>query len=752
MREEFNKILYFRDPKVEALPLKGLLQDKIPAFEICNVGLQEDFMPLLKKVQARIILADHSLSSSSKIGAVLKKIQEVDKSISFILITEQDSEDFAIDLVKKGAAEYIFRDRLKKLPLLIDLYQEKKQGIFKVLVENSSDVTIILSPQGRNTYISPSVERVLGYSQKEALELDFYNMLSATEKEKVQEAVAIALEMPGVSGPAVELCLQRKEGRLVCIEATLTNLLEVSGIDGIAINARDITEYKLAKDAIIESEEKYRSFFMNSMDGVLVTVTDGDILAANPAACRMFQMTEEEICKKGRLGLVDPKDTRVKQALKKRKLKGNVQAELTFLRKDGSKFPGEITSSVYIDAHSDNRTSMIIRDLSEKKKAEDERKFQAELLDKIGQSVIATDTDGVINYWNNSATEMFGWERDEVLGKNILDFAPSNQSPEMAEKVMDVLRQGKTWAGEIKVKRKNGEEFPAFVTEAPVYDSAGELKGLVGISTDISGQKKTESTLRELNKSLESYTQELITANKGLEQFSFIVSHNLRAPVANLLGLRDIILQKDQPGEVKERFLTELFSNITRLDKIIEDLNNILRSKTAVSEKKENVNFSKLVDFILSSISHLVKKEEVQIITDFTEWEEFSTVKSYMHSIFYNLIFNSIKYRKPGQPPIVQVTSRRENAKLILSFKDNGLGIDVKNKGDQMFRLYKRFHHHVEGKGMGLFMVKTQIELLGGEISVISEENNGTEFIIEFKENLNNRIIENEKAGEIYSC
>lgn len=751
MRREFNTILYLRDPNVEELPLQGLLKDKNPDYEICNVSLEDKFIPILKKVQARVILADHSSDSSSKVRKALKKAMKVDKSIPFVLITDLESEDEAIDLVGKGASEYIFKDRLKKLPLLLEVYQEKNEGKFKVLVENSSDATIILSPDGRNTYVSPSINKVLGYSPEEALKIDFYALLNAKEKKKIQEAVAIALEMPGVSLQGIEVCAQRKDGSIVCLEVTLINLLEVSGVHGIAINLRDITEYLLAQEAIKESEEKYRSFFMNSMDGVLVTVTDGNILAANPAACRMFQMTEEEICEKGRFGLVDPKDVRVKEAIEERKLNGKVKAEITFVRKDGSKFPGEITSSVYIDSNKKNRTSMIIRDLSEKKLAEEEIKFQIDLLDKIGQAVYATDADGNVNYWNQSASKIYGWSKEEALGKNILDFTSFGKIKEKCKSIKEVLKTGNTWVGEVNAIRKDCKEFPSYVTETPVYNSKRELKGFLTISTDITEQKKSENKLRELNGNLEKYTVELINANKGLEQFSFIVSHNLRAPVANLLGLKSLFLQKSHPEEVRKRFLSELFDNIDRLDKIIEDLNSILKSKMEISEKKENILFAELVENVTASINHLIIKEKVQVITDFSEAEGFSTVKSYMHSIFYNLIFNSIKYRKPEVVPTIQVTSWRENGSLMLSFKDNGLGMDLENKADQIFRLYKRFHHHVEGKGMGLFMVKTQVEMLGGEISVISEENNGTEFILEFKENPTNRIKEDEEAGEIYS-
>ena len=103
-----------------------------------------------------------------------------------------------------------------------------------------------------------------------------------------------------------------------------------------------------------------------------------------------------------------------------------------------------------------------------------------------------------------------------------------------------------------------------------------------------------------------------------------------------------------------------------------------------------------------------------------------------MHSIFFNLIFNSIKYRQLDTTPVIKIKSELIEGKIKISFKDNGIGIDLTKYGDKIFGLYKRFHFHVEGKGIGLFMVKTQIETLGGTIGVESKQGEGTGFIIEF--------------------
>ncbi|MGB7843579.1 MAG: ATP-binding protein, partial [Salinimicrobium sp.] len=140
----------------------------------------------------------------------------------------------------------------------------------------------------------------------------------------------------------------------------------------------------------------------------------------------------------------------------------------------------------------------------------------------------------------------------------------------------------------------------------------------------------------------------------------------------------------------------------------------------------------------------------VEIITDFSALPEITSVKSYLHSIFYNIISNSIKYRQALKQPVIKISSKIDDDQVVFIFEDNGLGMDLDKKADQIFGLYKRFHNHVEGKGMGLFMVKTQVESLGGKITVESEQNKGSRFIIKFKNDRNSTTRKNEEATTLH--
>lgn len=246
----------------------------------------------------------------------------------------------------------------------------------------------------------------------------------------------------------------------------------------------------------------------------------------------------------------------------------------------------------------------------------------------------------------------------------------------------------------------------------------------------LSHQNISERKFAELERI--KITGDLIQRNHDLVQFAYIVSHNLRAPVANIIGASSALNSFSLDVEEKELLSQGIYDSVTRLDEVIKDLSNVLQIKSKLRETEEKVRFSELVEDITISIKNLIEKENIQILCDFSEIDEFVTIKSYLYSIFYNLITNSIKYRQQQIAGIIIIKSYLTNNKIVLTFLDNGMGIDLSKRKDQIFGLYKRFHHHIEGKGTGLFMVKTQVETLGGSIDIESTVNKGTEFKIEF--------------------
>lgn len=273
-----------------------------------------------------------------------------------------------------------------------------------------------------------------------------------------------------------------------------------------------------------------------------------------------------------------------------------------------------------------------------------------------------------------------------------------------------------------------------------VVNKNNESIGVILTLNDITEKKRSELERDRM-------TADLVQRNKDLEQFTYIVSHNLRAPVANIRGLSNLLngFGADDQADTAAA-LQALSYSINNLDKVIIDLNNILQIGKQVNEQIEIISLPDLVEEIKSGIHEMIRKNKAHITYDFKAVDELYTLKGYMYSIFQNLVINSIKFKQPGVNPHIEISSAIVGDSIHLCFKDNGKGIDLVKNTPHLFGLYKRFDTSVEGKGMGLFIVKLQTESLGGVVNVKSEPKKGTEFILEFPIKLkNNKVIPDAK-------
>jgi len=345
------------------------------------------------------------------------------------------------------------------------------------------------------------------------------------------------------------------------------------------------------------------------------------------------------------------------------------------------------------------------------------------ILESIGDGFITVDREWRVTYWNKMAELFAKVDRTDILGKVMWDVVPQLIESPLYVPFHKAMLTGTVQQVEALYKLTN-RWYDNTVFPSPT--------GLTIYFRDITERKESDLKLMELNEELRRYTSELIIANKELEQFSYIISHNLRAPVATIKGLLDAMNDVSNPEEVKATLRELLSSSVHALDDVITDLNSILKVKTELNERKERVVFEELIATIKTSIHNRIREEDVTIITDFAEIDALFTLKSYLHSIFYNLILNSIKYRQPDHSPVIRIRSAIEGDHLVLYFSDNGMGIDLTKGSNEIFGLYKRFHTHKEGKGLGLFMVKSQMTTLGGSIKVKSKVNSGTEFKLLF--------------------
>jgi PAS domain S-box-containing protein len=262
---------------------------------------------------------------------------------------------------------------------------------------------------------------------------------------------------------------------------------------------KEISEFKLIEKGLMESEERYRLLFENTGEAILLTNPDGQIYSSNPEACRIFGMSEEEICNLGRTGVVDLNDPNLEPALNERKITGKSKTELCLFRKNGTKFPAEVTSNIFTDASGNQRTSMIIRDISERSKAEKELRLQSEIMKNITEGInLIRYEDGFIVFTNQKFDEMFGYGHGELIGKHVSILnAPDGKSPEeIKQDIVDTLNIMGEWHGEILNIKKNGDQFWCYVNVS-VFDHHDHGKVFLSVHTDITERKKAEEAIRE---------------------------------------------------------------------------------------------------------------------------------------------------------------------------------------------------------------------------------------------------------------
>jgi PAS domain S-box-containing protein len=333
--------------------------------------------------------------------------------------------------------------------------------------------------------------------------------------------------------------------------------------------------------------------------------------------------------------------------------------------------------------------------------------------------------DGFFKKINPAVSKLLGYTNEELFSKPINEFIYIDDRDFTA-----------------KVRRELTKNKPLLNFENRYVTKSGEIVWLSWTSMPIVGEKLVYAIAKNIthNKKLEEERNLLLTKftkiNKDLKKLSYTSSHDLRSPVNNLLSIFSLLdVSKIEDTETLQ-FIEMLKSTSESLKLALNDYVDILTLKDNAIAQVEELDLNESLKVVMRSISSLIQNSKVIIHANFSEFEKINFNKTYLESIFLNLITNSIKYAKPGCSPIIFVHSRKINGTEQLIFSDNGIGFDMNLVKDKVFGLHQKFHNHIDSKGIGLYLVNNHITSLGGKIEVESEINEGTTFIISFKNEL----------------
>lgn len=373
-----------------------------------------------------------------------------------------------------------------------------------------------------------------------------------------------------------------------------------------------------------------------------------------------------------------------------------------------------------------------IQDITRQKQEEQRLRLLETVITQSKDAVMITDINTSksaipnILFVNAAFTDITGYDAEEVQGKSLEILFGSNSDILEFEKLKKAIHEHKVCFIETISYKKNGEEFWIDFSMIPVTNKDGEHSHWISIQRDI-----TDDKIKEKEK--EQLIRELTQNNKDLKQFSYITSHNLRAPLSNLTGLlaliEDITIEDIELKEIINGFSKSTYL----LNETINDLVKVIIIKDSPSVQKEDVFIKDIFENVFNQLSFIIQTNEPIIKIDLDEVPVLDVNKSYLESIFLNLLTNALKYRDPKRQLKLNITTKVVDKKLVITFKDNGIGIDLDKNKNKIFGLYQCFHNYPDSKGFGLYLVKSQVESMGGTISVTSKVGIGTTFTIIFE-------------------
>ncbi len=406
-------------------------------------------------------------------------------------------------------------------------------------------------------------------------------------------------------------------------------------------------------------------------------------------------------------------------------------------------------------------------DVSERVAARQEEYKLTTMLDNSSDFIGMATPEGQAMYVNSAGLEMVGLVASHPVSElKIADFFFEEDLAFVQETILPTVMEKGVWVGEYQFRHfRTGRAIPVlynlFAVNDPVTD---ELLGLATITIDISERKQREAELQRYQEKLALTNQELAVINEemvaineelsatntdlvhtneqlervnaDLDNFVYAASHDLKAPISNIKGLLALLEQHLSPDSLAstrtQKVLRMMEASVARFMRTIADLSDVARLQRKDQEPEAMIDLEAVISDVLLDIAPAIKEANAQINTNVTGCGPIRFTPKNLRSVVYNLLSNAVKYRDPQRRPVVRVRCEATTEYQVLTVADNGLGIDL-TENRQLFGLFRRFHSHVEGTGIGLYMVKKIVENAGGSIHVESAVGVGTTFTVRFK-------------------
>lgn len=488
---------------------------------------------------------------------------------------------------------------------------------------------------------------------------------------------------------------------------------------------KDATEEEERIIALEETAQKFSSVFSSANDAIIIIDTNtGYITDCNNRTFELTGYSDKELIGFHNSMLFPVEKRKEIQFYLKNKIKLNTYflKETAICTKNKSNIPVQVASGKKFIIDNQSCLVCFFRDISKRKSDEAYMNMLSLAVSETTDSIIIADPKGKTVWANKAYLELTGFSLKDIVGHT-----PGflSKGPETDQYTTDLMRQAIQEQKNVKVTilnyKKNKEKYWYDLNINPVFNKENTLINYIGVGRDITIQKEKEL---ELHKLLEVTNDQ----NNKLFNFAHIVSHNIRSHTSNLQMVLDVIENTDNTNE-KLAFIDMFKEGTEKLSETIENLNEVITIQKNICIKKTIINLKSEIDKIATPFGN-----KIAITHSIPPHLNLNVIPSYLENILQSILSNAIKYQSPLRNPKLEISHETKNGFHVIHFKDNGLGINIKKNKHKLFGMYKTFHGNEDAKGIGLFIIKNQIEAMNGKIEVESEEGLGSTFKLYFNE------------------
>lgn len=591
----------------------------------------------------------------------------------------------------------------------------------RMVLETADEAYIEMDEEGRIREWNPKAEAIFGWSRSEALASTVVDTIIPPD---LRDSYRVGMNrfLATGEGPALgkrlEMSALHRDGRTFPVELNISPIQEGAGYRFSAF-IQDITERK-------KSEERFRGLLESAPDAMVIVNREGTMVLVNSQTEKLFNYSREDLIGKP-VEILVPNRFREGHPGHRRHYFEDPKAramgsglELYGRRRDGSEFPVEISLSP-MQTRDETLVSSAIRDVTDRKKAE-ELKFQlASIVDSSDDAIIGKTLEGIIISWNKGAERIFGYNAAETRGKPISMLLPPGRVGE-EPKILERLMAGeRAETFEAVRRRKDGQDIDVSVTISPILDSRGQVVGASKVARDISDRKRVEKALAKAKEAAEM-------ASREYEAFSYSVAHDLRAPLRGIDGFSKTLLDDysgalDQDGQ---RYLRRVRENAQHMGQLIDSLLRLAR--VSQSElRREPIDLSALARSVVNRLRSMQPERQVEVLI--ADGLSADADVRLLEVVLENLLGNAWKFTGKLQQARIEFGRAREDGEDVYFVKDNGVGFDMAY-ASKLFGVFQRLHaaNQFEGTGIGLATVQRIIHRHGGRIWARSEPDHGAVF------------------------